>query len=291
MVARATSLLLILSLAIPSAAVVGQESSTSRSPNAAPQASSSPAVASQTPVAPVTSVSTDKKKPLLEDGTPVKLRIARTVSSADAKVGETVDFEVLEEVQIGDYLVIPKSGVAWATVTEAQSKRRMGRGGKLDINIDSVRISDGRKIPLRAVKETKGGGHVGAMTGAIVATSIVFFPAAPLFLFMHGKDITIPKGTEVTAYVNGNVELHPASEVAVAKAAPDALSNIHIASQPASADIEVDGAFVGNTPSSVQLAPGDHKIVVKKTGFKEWTRVMKTSAGDVNVSAELEKGE
>jgi hypothetical protein len=39
------------------------------------------------------------------------------------------------------------------------------------------------------------------------------------------------------------------------------------------------------------LAPGDHKIVVKKTGFKEWTRVMKTSAGDVNVSAELEKGE
>jgi hypothetical protein len=35
------------------------------------------------------------------------------------------------------------------------------------------------------------------MTGAIVATAIVFFPAAPLFLFMHGKDIKrrpIPKG-------------------------------------------------------------------------------------------------
>jgi hypothetical protein len=75
------------------------------------------------------------------------------------------------------------------------------------------------------------------------------------------------------------------------KAAPELQTNIHIASQPASADIEVDGAFVGNTPSSVQLTPGDHKIVVKKTGFKEWTRVMKTSAGDVNVSAELEKGE
>jgi hypothetical protein len=45
------------------------------------------------------------------------------------------------------------------------------------------------------------------MTGAIVATSIVFFPAAPLFLFVHGKDITIPKGTEITAYVNGDVKL------------------------------------------------------------------------------------
>ena len=66
---------------------------------------------------------------------------------------------------------------------------------KLDVNVDSVRLKDGEKIPLRAVKDTKGGGHVGAMTGAMVATGIVFFPAAPLFLFMHGKDINIPKGT------------------------------------------------------------------------------------------------
>ena len=43
------------------------------------------------------------------------------------------------------------------------------------------------------------------MTGAIVATAIVFFPAAPLFLLMKGKDITIPKGTEITAYINSKV--------------------------------------------------------------------------------------
>ncbi len=45
------------------------------------------------------------------------------------------------------------------------------------------------------------------MTGAIVATSLVVWPAAPFFLFMHGKDTTIPKGTEITAYVNGNMPL------------------------------------------------------------------------------------
>lgn len=48
------------------------------------------------------------------------------------------------------------------------------------------------------------------MTGAIVATSLVFFPAAPFFLFMHGKDTTIPKGTEMTAYTNGEIKLDPA---------------------------------------------------------------------------------
>ena len=37
-------------------------------------------------------------QPILEDGTPVKLRIAQTVSSADAHVDDKVEFEVLEEV-------------------------------------------------------------------------------------------------------------------------------------------------------------------------------------------------
>jgi hypothetical protein len=45
------------------------------------------------------------------------------------------------------------------------------------------------------------------MVGGMVATSSVFFPAAPLFLLMDGKDISIPKGTEVTAYVNGDMKM------------------------------------------------------------------------------------
>src|SRR5207253_127031 len=126
-----------------------------------------------------------------------------------AHTGDTLDFEVLEDVMVKDTLVIPKGGIAWGTVTDAQPKRRMARGGKLDINIDAVRLMDGEKVPLRAVKDGKGGGHTGAMTGAMIGTAIVFFPAAPLFLFMHGKDISIPKGTEITAYLNGDVNLDP----------------------------------------------------------------------------------
>jgi len=45
---------------------------------------------------------------VLEDGTPVRLRISRNVSSADAQVGETVDFDVLDDVRVGRVIVIPK---------------------------------------------------------------------------------------------------------------------------------------------------------------------------------------
>jgi hypothetical protein len=235
----------------------------------------------------------------LEDGTPIKIRITRTISSADAKVDEKVDFEVLEEAKIGEVVVIPRGGIAWGTVTEAQPKRRMGRAGKLNVNIDSVRLVTGEKVALRAIKEVKGGGHTGAMTGAIVATSIVFFPAAPLFLFMHGKDITIPKGTEITAYVNGDAALDPArfapkvgvAEPTVVGATAPAVaepSMIVIKSTPDGADITVDGKFVGSTPSTLKLRIGEHTITIEKSGFKLWTRAMTvSSAGTVSIDATL----
>jgi hypothetical protein len=225
----------------------------------------------------------------LEDGTPIKLRSARTISSADAHAGDTLDFEVLEDVLVAGTLVVPKGGIAWGTVTEAQSKRRMGRGGKLNVNIDSVRLVDGEKVALRAIKDTKGGGHVGAMTGAMVATSIVFFPAAPLFLFMHGKDITIPKGTEITAYINGDTRLDQAKFQGGKGDSTAALTAalIDITSSPQGADIEIDGKFVGSTPSSVSVAPGDHDVVVKKSGFVAWDRKVTVSSGKININAEL----
>lgn len=245
---------------------------------------------------------TSAKGFVLEDGTPIKMRINRTVSSNDAHVGDTVDFEVLEDISVNNTLVIPKGGLAFATVTEAQAKRRMARGGKLDINIDYVKLLSSEKAALRAVKDLKGGGHTGAMVGGIVATSIVFFPAAPFFLFMHGKDISIPKGTEITAYVNGDMKLDMAKFQSAALAQPpimngtatsaetSASAKLQLESDPSTADIEIDGTFVGNTPSDVQVPEGDHTITVKKAGFKDWERKMKVSGGSsVHLAAQLEK--
>jgi hypothetical protein len=64
---------------------------------------------------------------------------------------------------------------------------------------------------------------------------------------------------------------------------------LSVASTPDGADIEVDGSFVGNTPSEVQLAEGEHTVAVKKAGFKDWERKLKVTGGSIHLSAELEK--
>ncbi len=144
---------------------------------------------------------------VLQDGTPVLLTLSRNVSSADAHVGDSVDFEVLEDVAVNGILVIPKGSAAVGTVTEAQSKRRLGRAGKLEIVLDYVRLADTGKAAIRAVKGAKGDSHVAGMAVGIVAAGLLFFPVAPLFLLVKGNDVTVPKGAALAAYVNGDVRL------------------------------------------------------------------------------------
>jgi len=157
----------------------------------------------------------------LLDGTTLRTRLMKTLSSAQAREGDTVQFEVMDDVKVSDVTIIERGATAIGTVTDAISKRSMGRAGHLDVTIDYVRSVSGEKIRLRGVQNSQAGGHVGAVTGAMVATSIVFFPAAPLFLFMKGKDATIPKGHEVEMYVDGDYPIIAPTPAAVESPKPE----------------------------------------------------------------------
>jgi hypothetical protein len=80
----------------------------------------------------------------------------------------------------------------------------------------------------------------------------------------------------------------PAAAAPAAPAAPVPVPKIDVASTPDGADIEVDGNFVGNTPSAIELAPGDHVVRVSKSGYQSWERKIKVTGGDVHLKAELE---
>ena len=214
-------------------------------------------------------------KSILSEGTPVRMRINRTVSSADAHVNDNVDFETLDDVTLGDAIVIPKGSTAMGTITEAVQKRRMARGGKLSMNIDYVRLPSGERLALRGVQDVKGGGHTGAMTGAMVATGIVFFPAAPLFLFMHGKDIIIPKGHEVTVYTNTDYDLTKAKPVTTAalqganSVAGAALTNEDVLKlKQAGLSDQLIVEKIKGSPGKFKLEPDD-LIALKNAGVSE----------------------
>ena len=131
----------------------------------------------------------------LLNGTPIHLKLGKTISSASAQFGEEVELEVVEEVIVDGLRVIPKGARGIGMVTEAEPKKRLGRGGKLVFLINSVRLSDNEKAAVRSFQEGKS---ANTTAGAIL-------PLA------SGKEMVFLQGTPFTAYVDGDVHLKRAA--------------------------------------------------------------------------------
>lgn len=69
--------------------------------------------------------------------------------------------------------------------------------------------------------------------------------------------------------------------------ASTATASLTIKSNPAGADIEIDGNFVGNTPSSIEMQSGEHNVKLTKAGYQPWERKLKTTTGSINISSDL----
>jgi hypothetical protein len=209
----------------------------------------------------------------LQDGTPVRLRLNSTISSATAHVNQTVDFEVTEPVINQSQVVIPKGAVALGRVTKAEGKRRFGRSGSLEISVDSVRLADGQTIPLRAIHDKGEGDMSGVGKAATVA-------ASPVLVWVKGKDVTFEKGTETTAYVRGDARLEasgpgadsqaPANDSADRRVAPGTpLTNTDIM-QMAKAGLaeEITLSTISGSPANFDIGPQD-LIKLKEAGVND----------------------
>jgi hypothetical protein len=65
-----------------------------------------------------------------------------------------------------------------------------------------------------------------------------------------------------------------------------------ITSEPIGAEIEIDGEFIGNTPTTVTTKEGSVVVKVKKAGFQPWERTLKLNPGDKRtLNAEMVKQE
>jgi len=73
-----------------------------------------------------------------------------------------------------------------------------------------------------------------------------------------------------------------------AQSLPVASASVAIESTPSGADIEIDGAFVGNTPSTLVVTPRNHEIIVTKKGFEDWGRMLNVIGGSIHLSADLD---
>jgi hypothetical protein len=99
----------------------------------------------------------------------------------------------------------------------------------------------------------------------------------------RGETSTTPNQAEAKAAPT-------ATAAPIATPASATQAHLQVSSVPDGADIEVDGNFVGNTPSDIDVPAGDHTLSIKKSGIKDWTKTIKiTSGSNIHIKPELEK--
>jgi len=173
---------------------------------AKPSAAAEPAHGAMTPGE---GGATDPSKPactpsggcLLRDSTQVALKFAADLTSKTAHEGDPVELLLDEDVKVGDIVVAAKGAHAVATVSNAKKAGMIGKPGELSIQLQYL-VDGANHVHLRGTKGREGE----SKTGATVALTVLF---GPIGLIKHGKNVEIPAGTALTAYVDQDICLPP----------------------------------------------------------------------------------
>lgn len=142
-------------------------------------------------------------------GTPVMLEFMQSVSTKTARKGDRVRLRVYAKVVVNGKTLIRQDAPAEGIVEKVHRRRSFGRKGELKIRLVQVRDVDGDRVPLepyRSGKRFSAGGPGAAGGGLLVLGPL----GAVAGVFVKGKDITIDKGTRITAIVAGAPRKQPA---------------------------------------------------------------------------------
>jgi hypothetical protein len=170
--------------------------------------STAPAASQTAPATPA-----ETAKITLKEGTEVNLKLAQTLSSKTAAVGDSVEMLLDQDLIVDKTMVAKKGSRALATVSNAKKAGMAGRGGELNLRLEYVKAGD-TKVKLRGTQAKTGDNKTGATVGLVLAFGVLGF-------MKHGKQAEVKEGTPVKAYVDEDAQvasLGPAPEPAASAA-------------------------------------------------------------------------
>ena len=135
------------------------------------------------------------EKVVIPDGTEISAVFTETLSSKTAKEDDPITFKVEEDVVLNGQTVIAKGSIIKGIVSNAKKSGFFGRGGELNVRLESGVTIDNQKIKLRASKGKEGGDK----TGTTVALVVLF---GPLGFLKKGKNAEIKEGTKIKVFTD-----------------------------------------------------------------------------------------
>jgi hypothetical protein len=138
------------------------------------------------------------------DGTEIEIELKSTASGEQLKVGDVVDFSVVQPVVVGGVMIFDKGASARGRITTAKRAGHWGKAGKLEWAMQDVQAVDGNRVPARFTQRMTGDSKGGTVAVAAVATTVLLGPLGLLWGLKKGKPSIIPAGNRYKAFVHGD---------------------------------------------------------------------------------------
>ena len=149
----------------------------------------------------------------LPEGTSIQVRLSHGLSSATARREDRVDATVAEPVRGNGVLAVPAGTLVRGVVRAAEPAERPSKGGRIEIEFDSVYLDDtrveirgrvaqiqesgerGKKAGIGAVVGGVLGGLLGGKGGAIAG---ILIGGGGAVVATKGDEVELPAGTVLT---------------------------------------------------------------------------------------------
>lgn len=141
------------------------------------------------------------------DGTEVEIQLTNNASGEELKVGDIVDFVVVNPIQLNGVTIFEKGAGGRARITTAKRAGHWGKAGKLEWAMQDVMAADGNRIPARFTQRHIGDSKGGTVAVAAVATTVFLGPLGLLWGLKKGKPAIIPAGNRYSVFVHGDTKI------------------------------------------------------------------------------------
>jgi len=132
---------------------------------------------------------------VIPDGTEIAAVTTETLSSKTAREDDPITFKVSEDVLINGSVVIAKDTIIKGIVTNAKKAGFFGKGGELNVRVESTQTVDNQKLRVRASKGREGDNKTGTTIALVVLLG-------PIGLLKKGKNAEIKEGTPIKVFTD-----------------------------------------------------------------------------------------
>ena len=133
----------------------------------------------------------------LNSGTPITLAVTEDVSSSSHREGDTFKLTVVNDVMVGQKIVIPRGTPAVGEITWRTGKGAFGKSGKIEFGLRSIDLN-GKRIPVTGEFRQEGEGNT-------IATGVGILAIGIFSGFITGKRAKLPVGRELMSQLAQNV--------------------------------------------------------------------------------------